>query len=51
MQQNIEEVMVAHKDRLCRFGFELVKWIIEINNGKIIVLDEEEHKSDEQELA
>ena len=47
----IEEIVVAHKDRLCRFGFEIFKFIIERTNGKIIILDEEEHKSNEQELA
>jgi len=31
-------VVVAHQDRLCRFGFELVRWIIERNGGKIVVL-------------
>lgn len=31
---------VAHKDRLCRFGFDLIDWIIKRSSGKIVVLDQ-----------
>ncbi len=51
MRGEIEQLVVAHKDRLCRFGFEFIEWIIVQNGGKIKVLDHEEHKSGEQELA
>ena len=38
----IEEVVVTHKDRLCRFGFDLIEGIIkEHSNGKIVVLNQE----------
>lgn len=47
----IGEVVIAHRDRLCRFGFDLVKIIIEKSGGKITVLDDEKNKSSEQELA
>lgn len=47
----LEEVVVAHKDRLCRFGFDLLKIFLELNGGKIVVLDETENMSSEQELA
>jgi predicted site-specific integrase-resolvase len=48
---SIGEVVVAHKDRLSRFGFDLIKLIIEKRGGKIIVLDDEKNKSSDQELA
>lgn len=51
MQGNLEELVVAHKDRLSRFGFELIEWIVSSNGGKIIVLDDEKTKSSDQELA
>lgn len=51
MQGNLQEVVVAHKDRLARFGFDLIRFIIESNKGRIVVLDEETNKSTEQELA
>lgn len=51
MHREIKEVVVAHKDRLCRFGFDLIKHVVEAAGGRIVVLDEENHKSTEQELA
>jgi predicted site-specific integrase-resolvase len=47
---DIGEIVVTHRDRLCRFGFELVLRIIESTNGKILVLDKEE-TSPEKELV
>lgn len=38
---DIKEVVVTYKDRLCRFGFELIQRIIEkYSNGKIVVLNQ-----------
>lgn len=51
VQGIIGEVIVAHRDRLSRFGFDLVKLIIEKSGGKVTVLDDERDKSSEQELA
>lgn len=51
MRGNISEVVVAHRDRLCRFGFELIEWIFERNNVKLSVLDGDDHKSPNEELA
>ena len=50
MQGKLSEVVVTHRDRLCRFAFELVKWILEEQGVKLMVLNEET-QSDEQELA
>jgi predicted site-specific integrase-resolvase len=48
---NIEELVVAHKDRLCRFGFDIFKYIIEeLSGGKVVVLDDSK-SSPEQELV
>lgn len=35
----VDQVVVASKDRLCRFGFDLVKWQFEQSNVKLVVLD------------
>jgi predicted site-specific integrase-resolvase len=32
-------IVVACKDRLCRFGFELIQYLVEQNGGQIVVLD------------
>lgn len=37
---HIKTVVVAFKDRLCRFGFELLEWIFEKANAKIVVLNQ-----------
>jgi putative resolvase len=51
LQKNIGTIVVAHRDRLCRFGFELVESIILKSGGKLIVTDDESHKTTEQELS
>ena len=38
---NLKEVVVAHKDRLCRFGYDLLQYVFEQTSGaKILVLNE-----------
>ena len=53
MQGHINEVVVAHRDRLCRFAYELLEFIFLTNKVKLVVLNEEEGAgvSSEQELA
>jgi predicted site-specific integrase-resolvase len=51
MLGNIQEVVVAHRDRLCRFAFELIEFIFKSNNVKLVVCDEDLEKSTEQELT
>lgn len=41
IQGEIKALYVAHKDRLCRFGFELVEQIIQWGGGAIIVANAE----------
>ena len=36
----VEEVVVAHKDRLARFAFELIQLLLEKNGCKLVVLNE-----------
>ena len=43
-------IVVAHRDRLARFGFELIQWLAEQNGGGIVVLDNTDY-SPEEELA
>ncbi|MCI5189097.1 MAG: hypothetical protein D3905_04695 [Candidatus Electrothrix sp. AS4_5] len=38
-----QTVIVAHRDRLGRFGFDVFKWIIERNAGKLLVLVRTKH--------
>ena len=47
----VEELIIAHRDRLSRFNFELLETIFKMCNTKLIVLDKDDHKSSESELA
>lgn len=51
MRGDISEVVVAHRDRLCRFAFELLEWIFSRNEVQLLVLNEEKDHSSDQELA
>jgi predicted site-specific integrase-resolvase len=33
------KIVVAHRDRLARFGFDLIKFLVEKNGGELLVLD------------
>ena len=35
----IGTVVVTHKDRLCRFGFEMVEFLVKSSGGEIVVLN------------
>lgn len=41
VEGEVRLLYVAHKDRLCRFGFELVEQILQWNGGKIVVANAE----------
>ncbi len=53
INHRVEEVVIAHKDRLCRFNFDLMVKIFNICETKLTILDngDSQHKSTEQELA
>jgi predicted site-specific integrase-resolvase len=37
------KIVIACRDRLCRFGFELFEFMVEQNGGEIVVLDQSVH--------
>lgn len=47
----VSEIIVAHRDRLCRFGFELLEYIFTASGTKLVVLNGDEQKSTSDELA
>lgn len=50
-EKRISELVVFHKDILARFGFEVIEKVINLSGGKVTVIDNENYKSSEQELA
>jgi predicted site-specific integrase-resolvase len=51
LQGRIGEVVIAHRDRLCRFGFDFIEQLVTRAGGKITVLTNCEDKTSEQELT
>jgi putative resolvase len=39
--RGVEEVVVAYRDRLCRFAFELLAWIFQKHGVRLVVLDDQ----------
>jgi predicted site-specific integrase-resolvase len=48
---DVERLVITHKDRLLRFGAELVFAICEIKNVEVVIINKNEDCSFEQELA
>ena len=44
------QIVVAHRDRLARFGFELIQWLVQQNGGEVLVLNQPD-ASPESELT
>lgn len=47
----VEEIVVAHKDRLCRFGFELIENLCKYFSTTLTIVDNKDGKSQTNELA
>jgi DNA binding domain, excisionase family len=47
---DVGTIVVAHRDRLCRFGFEFVEWYCHQYGCEVLVLDDEDF-SPQQELV
>ena len=51
MQSDKLQVVIAHRDRLARFGIDLIRYLIEQNGGELVVLDQTEHSPQEELTA
>ena len=47
-KKEVDLIIVLYKDRLLRFGFELVEYFAELNNVKIEILDKTDKNQDEE---
>ena len=50
-KKEVDLIVVLYKDRLVRFGFDLIKILFEKYGTNIIVLSDEPNKTYEQELT
>ena len=46
----VKEIVVAHKDRLARFGTELIEWIIN-KAGSNLIIESQDHLTPQEELT
>lgn len=46
--REIERVVVLYKDRLIRFGFELIEYLCQLNSVELIVIDHSERSKEEE---
>jgi len=47
---DVAKLLIAHKDRLCRFGFEYFEWVAKENDCEIIVVNQDS-LSPQQEMV
>jgi len=47
----IDTIFILHKDRLVRFGYELIEEFAKLHNTKITIINKNEEKTDEEELV
>ncbi len=48
----INEIVITYKDRLARFGYEMIEWIIKkYSNGKIKIINKREEETPEEEIT
>jgi predicted site-specific integrase-resolvase len=51
LQGGVSDIAIAHKDRLARFGFEIIEFMLAQKGVRIICDSNDEHKSREEELV
>ena len=44
-------IVVAHRDRLARFGSEVIRCLVEQNGGEVVVLNQSAHSPEEELTA
>jgi len=52
IEGKVKELVVVHKDRLTRFGYDLIEYFIKkYSNGKIVILEADKDIEPEEELV
>ena len=51
MEDKVSRIFVTFKERLARFGFELIETVCKKHNVQIVVLNDTKEKTLEQELS
>jgi predicted site-specific integrase-resolvase len=48
MQGNVDEIVVAYRDRLCRFGYEIFEFLFKKYGTKLVVLNHKDCSKEEE---
>ena len=48
MREDKHRIIVAHRDRLARFGGEIIQCLVKQNGGEVVVLDQTVHSPEEE---
>jgi predicted site-specific integrase-resolvase len=48
---NAITIVVTTQDRICRVGFPLIRWIVELYGGRVILLEENDRAVDQFDTA
>ena len=52
IEGKVNEVVITYKDRLARFGYDLIEWLIETySNGTIKIINKKEEETPEDEIT
>jgi len=51
LQGDVEAIAIAHRDRMARFGFEIVEYMLAQRGVRIVCDSHDDHKSKEEELV
>lgn len=52
IEGKLEELVIVHKDRLARFGYELIEFLIKkYSNGTITIINKKEEVEPEDEMV
>jgi len=52
IEGKVNEVVIVHKDRLCRFGFDLIEDLIKkYSNGNLVIIGSTKDKEPKEELV
>ena len=52
IEGTVGEIVVTYKDRLARFGYDMIEWIVErYSGGKIKIINKKEEETPEEEIT
>ena len=51
IKNELEELVIAYKDRLCRIGYDLIEYILKDFSNTNIIIEKDDIKSPEKELT